>query len=146
MRNQSGWPPNERRARTSAIRSSPKPFTWVAMPDASSVDADHRVGGHAPEEGGERVGEVAGILRLERDLHTVLRIRELGVGAEQQRRELGQQGVEVLGEAPLPDAEEDVLQVEGLAAEPLLDGVELLPEDLRHARQHVDVAREDDRE
>jgi hypothetical protein len=51
----------------------------------------------------------------------------------------GQQLVQVIGQGALPHAHVDAAEVEGRVAEALLEGVELLPEDLGHAGQDVDV-------
>ena len=92
-----------------------------------------------PREGGV---EIAVLLRLQRHLHPILGVRQLRVRPQQQLGKVGEQLVQVRGQRPLPDAHEYALEVEGPVAEPLAERVELLPEDLRHAGQDVDVAGE----
>ena len=104
---------------------------------------DDGVGRQAGEEVPERGLEVLGLLRLERHAHLVLGVRELGVRAAHEIREAPQHGVQMLGERSLAHPEEDDPHEVRALAEPLLDRVELAAEDLRDAREHVDVAHHD---
>src|ERR687888_1966063 len=75
------------------------------------------IAGKALEQARACLLQVVPVLGFERDLHAVLRVREFRIGAEEQRGELGEERVQILGEAALADADENVAQVEGAVAE-----------------------------
>src|SRR5215467_10341214 len=105
----------------------------------SPLDPDHRVPGQVVQKIRDRLVEVAAVLGLQGDLHLVLGVGELRVRAEQQVGMPGEQRVQVIGERALAHAHVHGAEVEGRLAEPLLERVELLAKDLRHAGQDVDV-------
>src|SRR5258707_695649 len=130
--------PRKRAAATMATASGG--FSGAARRGGGSpLDPDDRLLREAAQEGADRGVEVAAVLRLERDLHLVLGVGELRVRAEHQVRMAGQQLVQVVGQGALPHAHVDAAEMEWRVAEALLERVELLPEDLGHLGQDVDV-------
>src|SRR5205823_5630429 len=93
-----------------------------------------------------RALDVLAVLRLGRQLHGVLGVRHLRIGAEQQVRKGGERRVQVLGDRAFALARVDDAQEVGRGREALAQRGELLLEDLRDAGQDVDVLALDGRE
>src|SRR4029077_8802044 len=107
-------------------RSSPKRGTAL-------LGSDYRLGRQESEQVGQGPVDVLGVLRLERQLHGVLGVAELGIRAQQQLRKRRQGGVQVLGDGALALARVDHAQRVGRGGETLPQGLELLLEELRDA-------------
>src|SRR5438046_1497562 len=93
----------------------------------------------------QRPLDVPLVLRLERELHRVLRVADLGVRPEQQLRERRQGRGRVWGDRPLALARVGYAQEVGRDGEAVAQGLELLLQDLRDAGQDVDVLALDGR-
>src|SRR2546425_5066186 len=93
----------------------------------------HRVRGQQGEEVLERALDVVAVLRLERQLHRILGIGHLRVGAEQQVGKDLERRVQVLGDRAFAVARVDDAQEVGRGGESLPQRGELLLEDLRDA-------------
>src|SRR6185503_3163908 len=109
---------NSATATTAMARSSLAVMFAAAVPSrragarqrcsgALALHADDGVGGEPAEELGDGLLHEGAVLRLQGHLDLVLGVRELRVGAQHQLGVFAQQVVEVVGERPLSDPDED---------------------------------------
>src|SRR5262249_16036649 len=94
------------------------------------LGSNHRLRGQQPQQVRQGAADVLGILRFEVEVHGVLGMADLRVGPEEQLGECRQGGAQVLRDRPLAFARVDDAERVGRGIEALLQGLELLLEEL----------------
>src|SRR5689334_22955713 len=92
---------------------------------ADLLGPDDALGGQQRQQMGERPLDVVPVLRLERELHRVLRIADLGIRPEEELRERRERRVQVLRDRALPIARVDDAQEVWRRREAVANGVKL---------------------